>query len=64
MIIAQAKTKIVEFGFFDVKGRQVYELTPNSLTVEVDSQYLSNGVYVAKFTLENNKVVSKKLVKK
>lgn len=64
MIIAQAKTKIVGFELFDVRGRQIYELTPNSLSVEVDSEYLSNGVYVAKFTLENNKVVSKKLLKK
>lgn len=47
---------------FDIQGKQVISLNPNSETVSINASVLTNGVYFVKLTSENG-TKSFKLIK-
>ena len=47
---------------FDILGKQVITLTPNSTEVSIDASGLNDGIYLAKVT-SNNSTITVKLVK-
>lgn len=55
---------IANIEILDVLGRQVYNLKGNSSVEVYDLSRLSNAAYIAKVTLSNGQVISKKAIKR
>ncbi|WP_412559715.1 carbohydrate binding domain-containing protein [Winogradskyella sp. MIT101101] len=55
---------ITTVEILDVLGRQVYNLKGNSSVEVYDLSRLSNAAYIAKVTLSNGQVISKKAIKR
>lgn len=55
--------KITKVDIFDITGRHVYNLNGNSSTEVYDLSKLSKAAYIAKITLSNGQVISKKAIK-
>lgn len=54
---------IVHVDILDILGRQVYSLNGNGSTEVYDLSKLSKAAYIAKVTLSNGQVISKKAIK-
>ena len=54
---------IEDVEILDILGRQVYSLTGNSSSEVYNLSKLSNAAYIAKVTLSNGQVISKKAIK-
>ncbi|MDC1503801.1 lamin tail domain-containing protein [Winogradskyella sp.] len=55
--------KITKVDIFDITGRHVYNLSGNSSTEVYNLSKLSKAAYIAKITLSNGQVISKKAIK-
>lgn len=55
---------ITNVEILDVLGRQIYNLKGNSSVEVYDLSRLSNAAYIAKVTLSNGQVISKKAIKR
>ncbi|MDH7912268.1 choice-of-anchor D domain-containing protein [Winogradskyella sp. SYSU M77433] len=57
------KVTITNVEILDVLGRQIYNLKGNSSTETYNLSQLSNAAYIAKISLSNGQVISKKAIK-
>lgn len=65
LVVANPKSlNIKSVGLVDISGKQVFQKTnlTNNTRYEFSTKNLSDGVYITTITLDNNRIISKKVV--
>ncbi|HBY69186.1 MAG TPA: hypothetical protein DEG69_16415, partial [Flavobacteriaceae bacterium] len=62
-LFIESDTAIEKVELYDVSGRRVLQLFSNKLKMEVKTETLQNGLYLALITSEG-KTISQKIIKK
>lgn len=56
--------EVIEFiSIFDLNGRLLVEIAPNSSKAYLDTDKLNKGLYITRISLSNHQIVEKKLIK-
>ena len=64
-LVVEASTKIKQIEVFDIAGKLIENLAINKPTQAIESNfYYAEGIYMLKIKLDNNIMVTKKLINK
>ncbi|WHF53073.1 T9SS type A sorting domain-containing protein [Chryseobacterium gotjawalense] len=61
-VVKAQNTNIKDLELYDLTGRLLYKVQPNSTTAVIDSGFMVNGIYILKID-HNGRITAKKIIK-